>query len=294
MLSQLRKFNFFVFMLFVPTMAHADFVSGMVFADPGIGNSTPFHDGGHVITGGYSLQGCGSAPGATGCGAISVNYGRMGLSGLADNYFTVFVNGEFSDLITISAGQAAQGTTAMLTFSVGMEGDLRAQGLGSNSCFTLDAQVGTPFPDVPQINRRGCQFGNPAKGYLGDPLGIYSATVPIQIGVATPLDVKGGGTANAQLVSVSDSETASFDLMHTAFWGGIQQVTINGVPVNFTVTSQSGTNYSQSFQGLDSVPEPAGSWLLAAGVPLACWIRRRFERRRHQRNHFTVIGTDAT
>jgi hypothetical protein len=49
-------------------------------------------------------------------------------------------------------------------------------------------------------------------------------------------------------------QSASYDLAHSLYWVGINGVTINGQPVtDFSLSSDSGTNWAQSFV---PVPEP--------------------------------------
>jgi hypothetical protein len=231
-LPQLRKYNLFVFMLLVPTLAHADLIFGDITIDPSNSPGTQFNGGTNAITGSTSDSGCGTGSDTKGCGSYKVTHGSMGLGGSASNSYNVFVEGDFQDSITINAGSAANGTTAMLSFGAGIEGSLSASGLGSNAGFTLQAEVGIPLQNSAfQIDHTGTQFGNPAKGFEGDPLGTYFATVPIQIGVPEALWVRGLGEAHSSLISVSDpGEAAAFELANTVFWGGIQQVTINGDP----------------------------------------------------------------
>jgi hypothetical protein len=57
------------------------------------------------------------------------------------------------------------------------------------------------------------------------------------------------------------------DAMHSAYWAGIVSTTFNGATVtDYTLHSQSGTDYSQSFVPPTGVPEPGALALIAAGL----------------------------
>ena len=119
-------------------------------------------------------------------------------------------------------------------------------------------------------------------GYTGDPFGIYTATVNFQFGFAAPLDVELESSAQAPCQDNLNPGSASFDLAHSLYWGGISNVTVGGQAVNgFSVSSASGTNNANS---LAPVPEPRSAALLAFGLAGLVGLGRRHLRpRRHQR-----------
>jgi hypothetical protein len=65
-----------------------------------------------------------------------------------------------------------------------------------------------------------------------------------------------------------DVESSSIDLSHSVYWGGIQDVTFDGQPVAYSLTSASGHDWIQSsVPGSNgSVPEPGSVALLALGL----------------------------
>ena len=69
--------------------------------------------------------------------------------------------------------------------------------------------------------------------------------------------------------------TADLDFGSTATWSGIQEVTLGGKPVPFTVVSESGTDWTLP------VPEPSPGVLLVVGASVLQLARRprRLERR---------------
>ena len=61
------------------------------------------------------------------------------------------------------------------------------------------------------------------------------------------------------------SGSASYDLGNSIYWGGISQVTtLDGTPLNVTISSSSGTDYFKSY--IPAVPEPSSVFLAMAGV----------------------------
>jgi hypothetical protein len=65
------------------------------------------------------------------------------------------------------------------------------------------------------------------------------------------------------------------DASHSAYWGGLQSVLDqNGRPVAYTLSSSSGTDWSQSFVP-SPVPEPGSSALMLAGLAVIVAVARR-------------------
>jgi hypothetical protein len=66
------------------------------------------------------------------------------------------------------------------------------------------------------------------------------------------------------------------DAMHSAYWAGIVSTTVDGKTVtDYTLSAQSGTDYSQSFAPSADVPEPGALALLCAGVAGLLVARRK-------------------
>jgi hypothetical protein len=66
------------------------------------------------------------------------------------------------------------------------------------------------------------------------------------------------------------------DASHSGYWGGISSLTADGKTVTaYTLSSQSGTDYSQSFAPSADVPEPGALALIAAGLAGMVGVRRK-------------------
>lgn len=76
-------------------------------------------------------------------------------------------------------------------------------------------------------------------------------------------------------VGVSAAEgAAASNAFQSGYWGGIGEVLdATGTPVAFTMTSESGTDWTVS--RIPAVPEPSTYWLFGAGL-LALVASRRF------------------
>jgi len=199
----------------------------------------------------------GSATGgfdSSGAGTSLVNWGVIKLSGDAAGSLNTIAGGIFRDELTITAPGVATGTLGSLTFSLIVDGNLDVGAVGSSAAgWQLQADLGGGAFD---INAGGRQYAPGLGGaYVGTPLGSFSATVNFQFGFAAPLDVELTASAQAAYDSRPGMPTASFDLAHSLYWGGIGNISINVTAVaGAVVSSASGTDYIGSFA---PVPEPA-------------------------------------
>lgn len=71
-----------------------------------------------------------------------------------------------------------------------------------------------------------------------------------------------------------------FDAGHSAYWAGIVSATANGQVIrDYTLTSQSGTDYSRSFAPAAEVPEPATSAMFLFGLAVVGMLRKRMNQK---------------
>lgn len=262
----------------LPVLAHASAIANLhvvVSASPSTGNLCPgvlcFSD---QIDQSTPISITGSASGATTHAVVTD--GSIKLSGEATSGSQSSQYGDFSDILTVFAPGVADGTPGLLTFSVSVDENLKLVPVGQSfdsASWHLQASYwgGT-------ISRGGKidTVFNPT--YAGDPSGIYTMTVPFFFGTAEGMSVNlTAGAADMQPFGGS----ANDDLAHSVYWGGISDVTANGVPVSsFTVTSDSGTDWSKSFvPAQTSVPEP-GTRVLLFGALGGAWLARRHLKKR--------------
>jgi hypothetical protein len=217
----------------------------------------------------------GMASGAT--ALAEVTDGSIKLSGMATTASASSQFGAFTDILTVFAPGIANGTPGSLMFSVSVAENLGVAQVGNSddmASWILHASY-----NGMTLTLKGLidTITNPS--YVGNPSGTYTETVSFVYGVAENMGVN-------LTASASDSTpfggSASDDLSHSVYWGGISNVTATGVPVSsFTVTSNSGTDWSQSFvpaQG-PSVPEPGTGVLFFSAIG-GVWLARRHLRSR--------------
>jgi len=91
----------------------------------------------------------------------------------------------------------------------------------------------------------------------------YSNTIAVSwdFVFGTPFEISGSLDALATVVGHGLAE-AAFD--HSWHWNGIQSLTFEGAAVPYTLTSESGTDWSRSFA--TPVPEPASTALFPLGL----------------------------
>ena len=180
---------------------------------------------------------------SSGHAALHVEYGTIRASGQAFGSLNANVKGTFHDDITITAPGVPNGTAGSLTFTVITSGTVGSTSGSSGATWTLSADVGG---GVTEINRSGTQY-SPALAsgaYVGDPVGVHTATVTFQFGVISSLNVELQCAADAANAPGPQSGEAHYGSPFVARWGGISQVKAGATSIPlFSVSSASGTNW---------------------------------------------------
>lgn len=257
----------------------------LIVALPFLAQADLLHTDAQVST---SLLGTSNQPGTSssfvtlGNGIASAQAGFGTLKGLAsavgtgdgssvDSTATSF----FSDTVTILG--LPTGTAGTMTVSVDVLGSMNYSGnclpliTGAPACFAAWS-LGVTDGGPTSIDLGG-RIDN-IKGSTGNGFGMQTATFSFTYGVA--FDLSGGLTVEAYNDGLQAS-SISVDMAHSVYWGGISNVTANGLPVSsFTVISNSGTDWSQSFvPSTTPVPEPSAAVLMGSLLGALCLLQRR-------------------
>jgi len=252
--------------------ARADFIQGLLNTDPTESGGTGFDQS---LNAAGSLTGFASGPFASqGAGFLMINYGVIKMSGDAFGDFDTLARGIFEDNIIITAPGIATGTAGTLTYSISVTGSI--EGITGDSAASWSLQ--SEFNGGAAAIRASAAADSPEltpPGYVGDPFGVYSATVSFQYGVSIPIEVELDSNAHASYATGTDPGAAQFDLSHSLYWGGLTNLSAGGAPVgDFTVTSDSGANYANSFVP-SAAPEPGTATLFAGALLVGIGLARR-------------------
>lgn len=193
------------------------------------------------------------------------------------------VSAGWNDTITVMSVGGYTGMPATYSYVVGLRGYLQT---GNWAVFGGDRWVmagssywrlTSTFQQNNQTYYNDVHWGtlDPAFGPMGDTFGIFTLQFPITLG--TPLDFGLSITASADTLTSNyfGPGFADTNLMDSVTWGGIQSVTVNGQPIEFSVTSVSGYDYSKPDPAFSAVPIPSTFWLLIGGLPAIIWRLRR-------------------
>jgi hypothetical protein len=205
-----------------------------------------------------------------------VDYGIIKLFATSNGGGQTTASGDNVDDLTFTDPLVAKGTMLGVNFDVSVNGTV-VGGPGSSflgtACWQLNVSAGSTGV-VKQACASDGVYIHSADGSPGDPFGSYLIHADVQSGVASEFDL---------ILTISASTlhggTATADLAHSFYWGGIQSVTLSGAPVSYTLTSASGTDWTRSFIPATAAPEPAGG-LVVAVLLAGMWLFRRIARER--------------
>ena len=214
----------------------------------------------------------------------SASWGQMKLyaSFEANNQLGVgaWATAGWVDTLTVSAANPAlNGQTAILQFSLQVDGSLVGQPKGNSGvAIELYPYINDSFIGVPEALYSGQQFRVAGQGQGGFPYNQTvndTATFRALITLGTPFELGIFGRALAGVAGVGPNwySAATTDFDSTITWGGVQSVTVAGNSVPVSISSLSG----MAWQGGYSAPVPeASSWLMGlAGVLALLGLQRR-------------------
>ncbi|MGH7244960.1 MAG: hypothetical protein ACREJD_16215 [Phycisphaerales bacterium] len=217
-----------------------------VFVAPDFsGGSGPFSQ---TISQSGPIDLAGSATGgfnSSGQASMHVHYGLIRGQGSALVSLNAAFNGIFRDEIIVTSPGVPNGTQGTLTYSVIASGTVTSLSGASGATWQVRTDVGGGAYD---IGKSGTQFSPDLfpGGYSGDPIGTYSVSVSFQFGLSMPLQVELSCNADAANSGNGHTGQANFGAPFMLRWGGISSVKLNGTPVTFSVSSATGTNWSDA------------------------------------------------
>lgn len=91
----------------------------------------------------------------------------------------------------------------------------------------------------------------------------WRLVVPIEFSIGVPLRLQ--VSAGLNVYASGYSSKAELDATHSLYWNGIKDFQIDGAPAEFSVASESGTDWTMSFVP-SPVPEVGSIWLLVIGL----------------------------
>ena len=211
----------------------------------------------------------------------TAQYGSVGTyAHFVANASAGFAAGEttagWTDTLVIMPGNPAQmGQNAVMNFSLHLDGVLDGQPMG-NSYTRIGTQVwmnNSPVYDQSYRAQGQGQGGFPFHLVVDQTLNFSVNVVlgtPFELGIFTR---SSAGTAGAGPDWFSE---ATSDFASTLTWQGIGGVSVTGIPIDYSLSSESGIDWQLPFA---PVPEPA-TWLLMSAGVLGVALRRRPTRTR--------------
>lgn len=200
----------------------------------------------------------------------SAEYGQIGMyahfrANNSAGFAAAATTAGWTDTWTLTpANPAHVGQNVVLSFGLHLDGVL--DGVPSGNSYTrIGVQVwlndGTAPNGSFRVQGQG-QGGFPFHQVINQDL-LFSVTVKL----GTPFELGLFARASAGVAGAGPNwiSEASSDFASTLTWGGIQSVTLGGQAVAYSVSSQSGIDWSQPYA---PVPEPGAALLMVLGLGL--------------------------
>jgi hypothetical protein len=180
-------------------------------------------------------------------------------------YFQVFVEGTFSETLTIPApAGVADGTPAKLMLGWDVTGSI-VTSINADARLTISARTSAPLPGT---NSDIASFTGNGHYDLMSPIAFIYGT-PFELTIDSSVFAGVGYNYTSSTPSPEFNANAQADFLHTATLTSASVFSAAGVPVpDFTITTASGRAF------LVAVPEPEVGALLAL-FPVLGWCRLR-------------------
>ena len=177
---------------------------------------------------------------------------------------SMLISGDFSHARGSSSADSAQDPWAITS------GDLS---FSASGCYSNGGgfRVGqTDILNHTGLHRSARFISNNVPRELGSMFGIFEFDISMPIGCARDFGARLQGTSDNSARG-GGFASSSFALDHSAYWGGISSVTVDGVAVSdFSLLGASGHDWAKSSiptgPGDNHVPEPATAWLSLLGL----------------------------
>jgi hypothetical protein len=208
-------------------------------------------------------------------------YAQMGQLGMASSFrsnsqfgFTLAaVNAGWNDMLVVTPQDPAQnGQSALFSFDLHVSGELEAQPTGNSGTeLRIAAYRDNGQNGFAQWSVGGQGQGNFPYQQIVDT--VVTLDLPVTLGQPWQFGLYARAVAGSASFGPNWISEANNDFLSTITWQGINGVTVGGQPIAFSVSSQSGIDWTRSFA---PIPEPATWAMLALGLAgiAACAQRR--------------------
>lgn len=193
------------------------------------------------------------------------------------------VRGAALDTLTLSIAGLPSGTPGLITFSYSLAETrtLFGGGIGFFASNQLLFQVNdgtSPYTATDGLSDHGYLFSTDGIADNNLPAG-GTITYELNVTTGTPFNLQPHLTLIGQAEAVEGQGAGSFDMNASAYWNGVSQVTLGGVPVSgFSLINGDGVDFTGSFAPA-AVPEPEHYAALAGTGLLAFALWRRAQKR---------------
>lgn len=213
--------------------------------------------------------------------SAALGYAQMGQFGLASSfrsnsqfgYTIAAATAGWNDVLVVTPQDPAQnGQSGMFSFDLDVSGVLDAQPTGNSgtqlkiAAYRDNGQNG--FSQW-SVGGQG-QFNFPYHEVVDT---MISLGLPVTLGQPFQFGLYARATAASASFGPNWISEASNDFLATITWQGVNGVTVGGQPIAYSLSSQSGIDWTQPFQPIQVPEVPAPLPAVGVGVALA-WSRR--------------------